>query len=432
MLARSPPLPIIIDHLNEDYETTLGDERAVILALQHRDRVRRIRLLMPFRILQRLITAIDREFPMLEYLYIGSQSYTVPRVYDSGLILPKTFRAPHLRHLILINFALSIRSLVLTTPASLVTLSLLLIHPSAYFPPNDFLERISLISQLETLWINFRSAVPDSDLESQLLHSPITSHAVLPNLRWFGFDGISRYLEALLPWMTTPLLEKLRFNVDIEPIYFLPNLLHFMITAKNIKCGSARISFSEREVFVGMYPREGAKMYTFQMSVNCTLIEHQMHNAAQICKALRKGLSRVEDLTLEFRRPLTSSSQLRWGVIRTQCRELLGSFGNVKTLHVPTALIREVSHSLKPEDGESVIELLPELSVLACPLGDYARTAFGPFIHARQCAGFPVTLCKSPVLASGPVTSRSRYSFPFARGYRAPARAVSHFPFNPA
>jgi len=86
MLARSPPLPIIIDHLVFDDDIPSEDERAILLALQHRDRVRRIRLLVPDLDSQDLIIAMDREFPMLEYLCIGTTSDD-----HTGLVLPKAF-----------------------------------------------------------------------------------------------------------------------------------------------------------------------------------------------------------------------------------------------------------------------------------------------------------------------------------------------------
>jgi hypothetical protein len=44
MLAHSPPLPLIIDHINQDPVTTAEDEEGILLALQHHDRVRRVRL----------------------------------------------------------------------------------------------------------------------------------------------------------------------------------------------------------------------------------------------------------------------------------------------------------------------------------------------------------------------------------------------------
>jgi hypothetical protein len=94
MLAHSPPLPIVIDYIDR-YRNTLSKEEEILLALKQRDRVRRIRLEVPLPNLQKLIVAIDEEYPILEYLVI------TPPLKDQSatLMLPETLQAPHLRHL---------------------------------------------------------------------------------------------------------------------------------------------------------------------------------------------------------------------------------------------------------------------------------------------------------------------------------------------
>jgi len=68
MLAHSPPLPLVIDYTHRDISAE--DEEAILLALAQRNRVRRIRFNLPVRQLQKLITAIDGEYPILEYLVL--------------------------------------------------------------------------------------------------------------------------------------------------------------------------------------------------------------------------------------------------------------------------------------------------------------------------------------------------------------------------
>ena len=59
MLAHSPPLPLIIGHLDQHNGITAADEQGILVALQHRDRVRRIRLMKSVPILQKLTMALD-------------------------------------------------------------------------------------------------------------------------------------------------------------------------------------------------------------------------------------------------------------------------------------------------------------------------------------------------------------------------------------
>jgi hypothetical protein len=104
MLAHSPPLSLVIDYFFQS-DITAEDEEGAILALKHRDRVRRVRLQMPVTDLQKIIVAMDGEYPILEFLVI------VPLNDSSAtFIFPDTLQAPHLRHLALRDFALPIES----------------------------------------------------------------------------------------------------------------------------------------------------------------------------------------------------------------------------------------------------------------------------------------------------------------------------------
>ena len=188
MLAHSP-LPLTIDHFDKDQDITAEDEEGIILALQHRDRVHRIRLRKSVSISQRVVSALDGEVPIMEYLLIEAQRFHWPFV-EGTMILPKTFRAPRLRHLLLMSFDFAIYSPLLTTTASLVTLSLYSIPSSAYFDPNALLQQVSLMPQLEILEIFFIQNLkfPRHNIERQLLGTS-TTRVTLPNLRCLGFKG---------------------------------------------------------------------------------------------------------------------------------------------------------------------------------------------------------------------------------------------------
>ena len=148
MLAHSPPFPIIIDHFRTDNDNrmTANDVEGIILALEYCYRVRRIRHRTSFPMTEKVIASIDGDFPILEFLCIAPN-------HDSDCLFPKTFQAPQLRHLILVNFNCPIGSPLLSPGAGLVTLSLLNIPPDVYFQPDELLHRVSLMPQLEILWI---------------------------------------------------------------------------------------------------------------------------------------------------------------------------------------------------------------------------------------------------------------------------------------
>jgi hypothetical protein len=161
-----------------------------------------------------------------------------------------------------------------------------------------------------------------------------------------------------------------------------------MDAAQNLNFRSANFLFHVNSVSVRVYPRDDAPMYSFYTHIPCSHIDWQVSSAAQIFRTLRTVFSAVEHLTLDFQRypgpPEANEAD------RTQWRELLSSFSNVKTLRV-NDFHEQISRSLQVDDGESPLELLPELKELHHHRFRIGK-AFDAFIDARQDAGRPVTL----------------------------------------
>jgi len=384
MLAHSPPLPLIIDHDDEKQDLTAEDEKGIMIALQHRDRVRRI-YLNPIPCLQKLITAMDDQFPMLEYL-----SLTPLTKHDARLVLPSTFEAPQLSRLMLKHFASPIGSLLLTTAVGLVKLSLRWIHPSTNLYPDHLLEALSLLPQLQDLAISFSSPVPNREIERHVFRMPNMTHTTLPNLRTFDFGGVGTYVEALLSHMNAPLLETLNLSFFNQLSFSVPHLLQFVTTTENLRASSVRFLFHHKAVAVLMYLSVAALSPTLFISVGCDHLDWQVSSMAQIFNFLGLLFSAVVDLTLDYRGNALSS-EWHSQVDRSQWRELLGSFRNVETLCVHDGLVGELSRCLAL-DGEPPSEILPELKTLVCPMGSRDDGTFARFVHDREVAGQPIEL----------------------------------------
>ena len=381
MLAHSPPLPLIVDH--DDENLTAEDEQGIMIALQHRDRVRRIYLRMPVLSLQKVTGAMDNQFPMLEYL-----SITAVTKHDTRLVLPSTFEAPQLRHLILNHFASPIGSLLLTTAISLV--SLLWIHPWTNLYPNHLLQALSLLPQLQNLAITFSSPVPNREIERHMFRMPNMTYVTLPNLLSFEFGGVGAYLEALLSHMDAPLLETLNVTFFNQLSFSVPHLLQFVTTTENLRASSVKLLFHHKVVTMFMYLSVAALSHNLFISVGCNHLDWQVSSMAQIFNALGPLFSAVVDLTLDYRgNALLSEWHNEVG--RSQWRELLGSFRNVETLCVHDGLVGELSRCLAL-DGEPPSEILPELKTLVCPMGSCDDGTFARFVHDREVAGLPIEL----------------------------------------
>jgi hypothetical protein len=385
MLAHSPPLPLIIEYFYPDS----SEEEGLIFALEERHRVRRVRLQMPALNLQKLIMTIDEEYPVLEYLILMPS----PKDKSAALMLPETFQAPHLRHLYLRGFVLPTGSRMLTTAVGLVTLALFAGHPSTYFQPSTLIHWISFMPQLEMLRIVFSSPVPGRDVERRLMHMPIMTHVTLPNLRWVFFLGVSAYLEAVVRRIAAPHLEKLKVTFFKQLTFSVPGIQQFLNTTENLSFDSAFFEFRENQVYMNVYLGP-AKMRAISIRVFCWHLDWQVSSVAQISNSLGPIFSTVEGLTLEHE-VHSQSSEEHNEVDPTEWRKLLKSFSNVKKLRVDDGLIEELGRSLRPDDGEPPLELLPELQELSCSRNGDIGDAFASFIDARQNAGRPA-LVRNP------------------------------------
>ena len=387
MLAHSPPLPLIIDYgLLSDTE----DEEGAILALKQRDRVHRVRLLMPVTSMQKFISIMDEEYPILEYLIIETPDANT----SSILILPETLQAPNLRHLTLVGFALTIGSRLLTTAVGLVSLSLM-ITPPTYFPPNALLHWLSFMPELKTLVIVFTFGIPNREIERQLMHAPIITPVTLPNLHRFRFRGVSAYLEALVHRITTPRLKKLQIFFFNQLTFSIPRLVQFTNTTENLRFDSVRFQFNDRQVYVHIYPHDRAEMNPLFINVSCWHLDWQVASVAQIFNSLSQLSSAVEHLTLELEVHSRSSEEHN-EVDRTnsEWRKLLRPFRNVKTFHIGNGLVEQLSRCLESKDGELPLELLPELQELTYSGSHDAGNGFTSFIDTCQSADRAITLVR--------------------------------------
>ena len=391
-----PPLPLVIDHAHKNRNLTpedSSDEEGIKLALQHHNRVRRIRLAMSDPCLPKLINAIDKEFPILEYLYIDPLLHN-----DNGFLLPETFRAPNLRHLVLVNFALPAGSPLFETTTGLLTFSLNSIPPSVSWHPTDLLHRVSSMPHLQTLGISFYLVVPNHDVGRRVVNTPNVTHVILPNLRWLGFQGGSTYMEALLPRMTTPRLERLQIYFVNELTRSIPNLQQFISSAANLRFTGASLRFGRMGFTLQGYPRKGSGTYALSIVVYRLGDDWPLSSTTQMLGVLGPVFSVVMHLSVG----ICDGNHMLWlgfasynETDRAQWRDILRLFNTVKTLRVNDGFIGEISRALRVRDGESTMELLPELKELICSASvdaDDLFDTFAAFIDARQLAGNPVTL----------------------------------------
>ena len=354
LLAHFLPLPLAIDYYCLD-GYFVEDEEEIILALEQRERVRCIRLVIPVLNMRKLITAIDEEYPTLEHLILWplSEDY-------SSLILPKTLQAPHLRHLTLCAIDLPIESRLLITAVGLTTLNM--IRPP-YLQPAVLIQWLSFLPQLENMTsLSLPVSNRDVDRQPTGIQTPITTHITLPNLRSFEVWGDSAYSEVLFRCITTPRLKRLEIGFFEQLTFSVSRLQQFMDTIENFRFDRVDFMFFDEGVFVEFHPLK-AKTVSFSINVKCCHLDWQVSSVAQIFNALSQTFSTVEHLSLGHEIH-THSSEEHNEVDRAEWRKLLGSFRNVKTLLIGDGLVEELSRCQILDDGEDSLEVLPELQEL--------------------------------------------------------------------
>ena len=406
-LDHLPPLPLFVNYQDKEVPRreapmlSREDELGMYHALQLRDRVRRIDLRLLPSTLNKSLLRMDKPFPVLEHLSLSFINDVM-----TYLTLPSAFLAPNMRHMALLGIRLPKRLQFLSSTLSLVTLKLTEIQASGYFHPRLLVARLEFLPQLEELSIGFSIPIPRPSTERLLLGkqgNPVT----LFNLKSLSFRGVSAYLEHLISQIRAPVLKELNITLFNQLAFTLTHLSHFVNITENIKFPrTATIDFLPGASIIlshrGMRSLSADSDQGFTMHVLCKSSNWQIDCTAQICSALMSALSGIENLTL-VNRPSNSSpieSDLETDEINhadeiegTTWHELLRSFVRVKELRIDHDFFSELSRAL--EVGEIGLDpgLLPDLQkVVSNYHGLHADSLLGPFIHARQAAGSPVSL----------------------------------------
>ena len=400
-----PPMPLFVHYRYEAETPSRKDGLGIYHALQLRDRVRHIVLHIPPSTLQRCLMLMEGPFLILERLSLSCKIDDI-----LGLILPKTFLAPNLRHLTLIGVRLPKRLRLLSTTISLVTLVLTNIRTPGYFRPRLLVARLQLLPQLEELSIGFSIPIPRPSTENELLGkqgTPVT----LPNLKIVTFQGVGAYLERLIAQIRAPLLERLDITLFGQIAFALPHLSHFIDITEGLKFPTAEVFFWRDVVCVvlGLH-NEGRYDRRLALRVKCKQLDWQIDCAGQICGALIPALSGVDELTLDFHEQMMPTEWQNGEIDGATWPELLRPFIGVKGLRVCHSLSEELSRALQVDEIASDPGLLPDLQELISEFGKVPTSSlFGSFIRARQVAGHPVRSSFSPLR---PFLRLSPYSLP--------------------
>src|SRR6266852_909415 len=357
MLAHLPPLPLFIDYSSTD---PVEDNSGILHAIQQRDRIRRVVFEAPPPTLEQLIVTIDGLFPRLDALSLLSATKSEGGL---GLMLPRTFMAPNLRHLALHGVSLPKGLPLLISACSLVTLKLTDIQPPGYFTPEQLVTQLQHIPHLQELSISFSIPLPPPSSEGELLCAP-KMPTTLPALRWLAFRGVIAYLESLVARIRAPLLERFNVTLFYELTFTLPRLFKFISETEGIRHPVAKVIFNREAVAFVIGPHDQFIDGTFSLHISCKPFDWQIDSATQVCSALAPVVSAVEELTLECDEESLPEDWRNEVDGIDAWHGILWPFGGVKKLDIGHPLALELSRGLESDNPGLTAVLLPELQEL--------------------------------------------------------------------
>ena len=326
---------------------------------------------------------MKKPFPILTNLFLGVTKYHI------STVLPETFlggSAPSLRSLSLASIRFPTFPTFILSSTHIVHLSL---NDVGYFSPEMIASCLAALPKLNYFHIGSRSPLSRTVQQSV---SPLT-RAVLPALTHFSFCGFSKYFEALVAQMDTPILKRLYITFFISA-FEVPRIHDFVNRIENL----GPFFRADMEVFDSKIEMTlGSPTPTqFILALECGVHGQLMSSMTQIqilSQQLRL-LSHVEKLEIRGRP--------RWGIIAlvidldsSLWLELFRLFVAVKSLYLSDTMVSTVAAALEEFPQESTMEVFPALSnfyLEGLQSSGSVPESIGSFVVSRQLSGHPVVI----------------------------------------
>jgi len=388
MLDSWPALPIVIYPHEADRGTPKVTEN-VIVALEHRDRVCRIKLTsfpVPDWEWERFRETMQYPFPALTHL----------ELYERGsAVIPDSFlggSAPLLQSLQLTHTAFPALPKLLLSANHLVNLNLHRIAHAGYISPEVMVASLSSMTKLRSLDLQFVS--PRSRPSRASRRPPPRIRTLLPALTHFFFKGVSEYVEDLVARIDTPLLHNIHISFFNQLIFDIPQLSHIVNRIERFNGVNAKISFSRLSASVELSSGTDGHP-SLLLEISCRQADWQLSSVAQLCGMPLHPISTLENLTVTILSIHYPQHFRQFDIEHSQWVEFLYPFTNVKKLYLSEEIGLHTVTALQGLVGESVTQVLPALQSFSIeglqPSGPMWGAAES-FVAARQRFGCPITI----------------------------------------
>ena len=389
MLNVWPALPLVISPRND--QQILKVTRNVIAALEHRDRICRIKLhdfRVPGQILQIFMDMMLHPFPALtnldlwEWLDEGAEAIVIPDLFLGG-------SAPLLQSLRLTRVAFPALPKLLLSANHLVELDLHHIPHVGYISPEVMVASLSSMAQLRHFGLVFDSPLSRPFRESR--RPPPIIRTALPALTHIILKGVSEYVEDFVARIDAPLLHLINISFFNQLIFDVSQLSQFINRIESFNKLNATVSFLNYGASVVLSSETGNRLL---LGFTCNQADWQLSSVAQLCSVSLHPISTSENLTVT----INSGDPQRFeqfDIDPIQWVDLLYPFTNAKNLFLAEDVGLHISTALRGLVGESVTQVLPtvqSLSIEELRSPGPTREAAESFAAARKRFGRPVAI----------------------------------------
>ncbi|KAH9081460.1 hypothetical protein EDB83DRAFT_2512323 [Lactarius deliciosus] len=306
-------LPIVVRY-NGTAPPSADDEESVVTALQHRDRICEIDLILQGPLTEKVSKIMQEPFPLLERVALRSCDSAV-------LALPQ----------------------LLSSACDLVDLQFQRVPSAGYISPEALVAGLSAATKLKTFRLHFASPTSHSSPRSTL--PPSFERAVLSTLTSFAFRGSCDYLEDFLSRVSAPSLERTRIGFFDQTNFDILQLAQFLSRSDPQRLPDGAQLLPHNDGICLALTQSGGPPHTPEW----------LRLSANKCP---RFLSSVE--TFDIATSLTPGND----VDAAQWLGLFRVFSGVVKLHVTWGSVPNVAHALQHVSAEIAVDVLPALREL--------------------------------------------------------------------
>ena len=260
---------------------------------------------------------------------------------------------------------------------------------AGYISPEAMITFLLALPNLKGLTIGFAS--PES--HPLQMSPPTSTHALLPSLTYFEFNGASEYLVDFIARIDTPMLNNFQITFFSDVIPNISQLHKFIDRTDKLK------TFIQAEVYLRSWEVQAVFKSPANpgLDITCNVSDWPLSSMMRLCEQLLTIPSQVGQLKLcgedwdELYFSIEEESQE--DLDDAQWRQLLDPFVSVKSLYVSKRLGPFVASALEKLIGESVTEVLPTLDNLffeGFGSSEFVQKTIESFVSIRQLSGYPL------------------------------------------